>query len=91
MNIIDYIQAHSWLILFLIWGFPLSFYRSKFRKLVYNTTDWKINIKPVFGKEIKVLFGISEVSSDVIKKNRNFYRVYLIIYILLFIIYKITS
>lgn len=91
MNIINYIQTHIWLILFLIWGFPLSYYRSKFRKLIYDTTDWKINIKPIFRKEIKILLGVSKAPSDPIKKYRNFYRVYLVIYLLLFIIYKITS
>ena len=26
-----------WLILFFVWGLPLTFYRSKFRKIVYKT------------------------------------------------------
>lgn len=91
MNLLAYIQDHIWLILFLVWGFPLSFYRSKFRKLVYKTDNWTINIKPVFKKEIKILLGISTVTSTIIIKYRNFYRVYLLVYVLLFVIYKYTS
>jgi peroxiredoxin Q/BCP len=91
MNFISYIRDHIWLILFLVWGFPLSFYRSKFRKLIYNTNDWKINIKPIFKKEIKVLLGVSKGATAIIIRYRNFYRVYLLIYILLFSIYKFIS
>ena len=43
-------------ILLLLWGIPSTFFRSKFRKIVYQTEDWKINIKPVFIKELKGLF-----------------------------------
>ena len=50
---VDLIKEHIWLILFLIWGFPLSYYRSNFRKIVYQTDDWKINIQPLFIKEIR--------------------------------------
>jgi septation ring formation regulator EzrA len=41
------------LIILFIWGFPSTYFRSKFRKIVYQTDDWKINIKPIFLKEIK--------------------------------------
>jgi len=41
----------------MIWGFPLGYYRSKFRKIVYNTDNWIINFKPLFWKELKGLFG----------------------------------
>ncbi len=40
----------------LVWGIPSTFFRSKFRKIVYQTDDWKINIKPIFIKELKGLF-----------------------------------
>ena len=53
----DFILKNIWFILFVIWGLPLSYYRSKFRKMVYQTDSWIINIKPVFFKEIKGLFG----------------------------------
>ena len=53
---IDFISKNIWLILFIIWGLPLTHYRSKFRKIVYQTDNWRINIKPVFWKELKGLF-----------------------------------
>jgi len=91
MQVLAYIQEHIWLILFLVWGFPLSFYRSKFRKLVYDTDHWIINIKPVFIKEIKVLFNISAAATSAIARYRNFYRIYLLVYILLFLAYQFFS
>jgi len=56
-KIMDFLSKNIWLILFVVWGFPLSYYRCKFRKMVYQTDSWLINIKPVFWKEIKGLFG----------------------------------
>ena len=53
----DFITKNIWFILFVIWGLPLGYYRSKFRKIVYQTDSWLINIKPLFLKEIKGLFG----------------------------------
>ena len=53
----DFIKKNIWLILLVLWGLPLSYYRSKFRKIVYQTESWLINIKPYFIKEIKGLFG----------------------------------
>jgi len=82
-----YILQNIWLILFIIWGLPLTFYRSKFRKKVYQTNSWTINIKPVFGKELKALFGNIYPGDSNYLKLRNFYRFYLIVYLLLFIIY----
>ena len=52
----DFILEHGWLILFFVWGLPLTYYRSKFRKLVYQTDHWVINIQPKFIKETKALF-----------------------------------
>ena len=43
-------------VLLVIWGIPSTYFRSKFRKIVYQTDDWKINIKPLFMKELKGLF-----------------------------------
>jgi peroxiredoxin Q/BCP len=91
MQLLTYIQDHIWLILFFAWGLPLSFYRSKFRKLVYNTDHWVINLKPIFIKEIRVLLNLSPPSNAAIKAYRNFYRFYLIIYMLLFLSYLILS
>lgn len=76
-----------WLILFLLWGMPLTYYRSKFRKMVYQTDDWKINIKPLFDRELKALFGNLYPGNKSYLKLRNFYLFYLLIYLVLFIIY----
>lgn len=85
MNIDLY--QHIWFILFVIWGLPLTFYRSKFRKIVYQTSHWTINIKPVFWKEIKALFTNMYPENAAYLKFRNFYRFYLGVYMLLFLVY----
>ncbi len=87
MQIID----HIWLIIFVVWGLPLTFYRSKFRKLVYKTNSWTINIKPLFIKEIKALFGNIYPDNKSYIRFRNFYRFYLLIYITIFILYNLTN
>lgn len=78
-------------IAFLLWGIPSTFFRSKFRKIVYKTDDWKINIKPVFIKELKGLFFNIFPEDDKYIKVRNQYRIYLMVYLLLFIIYILTK
>lgn len=83
----DYILNNIWLILFLAWGLPLTYYRSKFRKIVYQTDNWLINIKPVFWREIKGLFGNIYPDNLKYRRFRNFYLFYLAIYIILFISY----
>lgn len=83
----NFISNNIWLILFVAWGLPLSIYRSKFRKLVYQTDNWIINIKPVFIKELKGLIGNIFPDNLTYRKFRNFYRMYLGIYILLFFLY----
>lgn len=82
-----FLLENIWLILFFAWGLPLTFYRSKFRKIVYQTDSWTINIKPYFGKELKALFGNIYPDNTSYLKLRNFYRFYLIIYLLLFTAY----
>ena len=78
------------LIILFIWGIPSTYFRSRFRKIVYQTDDWKINIKPVFIKELKALFiNVFPDDSEYIK-IRNYYRVYLFIYLIIFILYYIT-
>jgi len=81
------IIENIWLILFIAWGLPLTFYRSKFRKMVYQTESWTINIKPYFWKELKALFGNLYPENKNYLKLRNFYRFYLIVYLLLFTAY----
>jgi peroxiredoxin Q/BCP len=80
-----------WLVLFIAWGLPLTFYRSKFRKIVYQTDHWTINIKPYFWKEIKALFGKVYPDNKNYMKFRNFYRFYLFIYLVLFTSYLTFS
>ena len=80
-----------WLMAFILWGLPLTFYRSRFRKIVYRTTDWKINIKPVFWKEIRALLGNIYPGNMKYIRTRNFYRIYLLVYLLLFTGYSATS
>lgn len=78
-------------ILFIIWSLPLSIYRSRFRKIVYKTNSWTINIKPYFLKELRGLFGNIYPTNENYIKTRNFYRMYLSVYIVLFSIYAFTS
>ncbi len=82
-----FLLKNIWLILFFAWGLPLTYYRSKFRKIVYQTDSWTINIKPVFIKELKALFGSMYPDDANYLKMRNFYRFYLLVYLLLFVSY----
>ena len=84
---IDLVKNNIWLILFFAWGLPLTYYRSKFRKIVYQTDSWTINIKPVFIREIKGLFGNLYPENSDYKKFRNFYLIYLMVYLILFLCY----
>ena len=84
---LNFIKDNIWLILFILWGLPLTYYRSKFRKIVYQTESWTINIKPLFFKEIKALIGNIYPNNSKYKKMRNFYRFYLFIYLVLFLAY----
>jgi len=86
-----FILENIWLIMFFAWGLPLTFYRSKFRKIVYQTDSWTINIKPYFWKELKALFGNIYPDDKNYLKMRNFYRFYLLIYLLLFTSYLTFS
>jgi peroxiredoxin Q/BCP len=83
----DFILEHGWMIIFVIWGLPLTYYRSRFRKMVYETDHWLINIQPKFIKEVKALFGYHKVDDNNFVKQRNFYRFYLLIYLILFVCY----
>ncbi len=81
------ITRNIWLLLFIVWGLPLGYYRSKFRKMVYQTDSWTINVKPVFRTELKGLFGNLFPGNKQYIKFRNFYLFYLIIYAILFVVY----
>lgn len=82
-----FIKENIWLILLVIWGLPMTYYRSKFRKIVYQTEHWTINIKPLFIKETKGLIGNLYPKNKEYLKQRNFYRFYLAIYIVLLLLY----
>ena len=65
----------------IVWGIPSTFFRSKFRKIVYQTDDWKINIKPLFIKELKGLFfNIFPQNKDYIKQEINIDSIWEYIY-----------
>jgi peroxiredoxin Q/BCP len=70
-----------------IWGIPSTYFRNKFRKIVYKTDDWKINIKPLFKKELIGLFSNLYPSNKEYIKTRDYYRIYLFVYIILFLVY----
>ena len=77
------------LIILFIWGAPSTYFRSKFRKIVYKTDDWKINIKPLFIKEIKALIFNIYPENYKYLKIRKYYSFYLMIYLMLFVVYMI--
>ena len=79
------------LIVLFIWGLPSTYFRSNFRKIVYQTDDWKINIKPLFKKEIKCLFVNIFPNNKKYIEARKHYRSYLLVYLVLFIIYSIIN
>ena len=78
-------------ILLILWGIPSTFFRSKFRKRVYQTEDWKINIKPLFTREIKGLLFTLYPEDMTYIKLRNQYRLYLLVYLILFLSYTLVS
>ena len=85
-------SVKSILLIFLfIWGTPSTYFRSKFRKIVYKTDDWKINIKPLFLKEIKALFVNLYPDNKQYLKIRNYYRFYLVTYVIIFAFYFTLS
>ena len=75
-------------VLLLLWGIPSTYFRSKFRKLVYQTEDWKINFQPLFKRELVGLFSNLYPKDPVYLKLRNQYRLYLLVYLVLFLVYS---
>ena len=84
-------EISIWLLLFAAWGLPLTYYRSRFRKIVYQTDSWTINIKPWFVKETQALFGNVYPENREYIRMRNFYRIYLLVYVVLFVFYIILT
>ncbi len=76
-----------WLILFIALGLPLLTYRSKFRKIVYQTDSWVINIKPLFTDELRGLIGSHSVDHPKYKKFRNYYRTFLVLFLITLVFY----
>ena len=68
-------------IILIIWSIPSTYFRSKFRKIVYQTDDWKINIKPLFSNMYP--------DNKEYLKTRNYYQIYLAAYLILFITYQL--
>lgn len=56
----DFIIINIWLLLFVAWGLPLGYYRSKFRKIVYQTDRWTINIRYLFNSQTQAEKHIAE-------------------------------
>lgn len=79
------------LILLILCGILLILYRCKFRKIVYRTDSWTINIKPIFGKEIKAVFGNIFPYDKKYIRMRNVYRIYLLVYLMLFVAFISTG
>ena len=79
------------LVLLILWGIPSTYFRSKFRKIVYQTNDWKINIKPLFKKEIMGLFLNLYPDNKEYIRVRNYYRIYLLIYFVIFLVYYFSK
>ena len=88
---LGWVRVNLWFILFFGWGIPLSYYRSRFRKIVYQTDSWTISIKPVFVKETKALFGNMYPENSEYLRFRNFYRMYLAVYAALFAAWRFLS
>jgi peroxiredoxin Q/BCP len=74
-------------VILIIWGIPSSYFRSKFRKIIYQTDDWKINIKPLFKKEIIGLLSNIYPNNKQYLKARKYYVIYLLVYLFLFLVY----
>ncbi len=74
-------------VILIIWGIPSSYFRSKFRKIIYQTDDWKINIKPLFKKEIVGLLSNIYPNNKQYLKARKYYVIYLLVYLFLFLVY----
>ncbi|MAH82007.1 MAG: hypothetical protein CMC21_01975 [Flavobacteriaceae bacterium] len=74
-------------VILIIWGIPSSYFRSKFRKIIYQTDDWKINIKPLFKKEIVGLLSNIYPNNKQYLKARKYYVIYLLVYFFLFLVY----
>ncbi len=76
------------LVLFLTWAVPLDYFRTKFRMIVYDTTDWKIAIRPVFLREIRALLGLYTSDHPQFIRYRSLYGAYLVCFFILFQLWR---
>lgn len=74
----------SWLILLLV-------HRNKFRRLIYRTNDWRINLRPLNGKEIKGLLGNLYPYDSHYVRSRNIYRLYVLLFGMLFLTTQVVG
>lgn len=72
-------------IAFALWSIPLSWMRTRFRKEVYETTDWKIVLQPKFFREVQVLCGGIDFKN---KKLLFQYRMYLLGFLMIYFVYR---
>ena len=84
---ISLILDNIWLILFVGLALPLLTYRSKFRKIIYQTNSWVINIKPVFTDELRGIIGGLSIDHPKYKRVRDYYRSYLVVYLVMVLFY----
>lgn len=84
---ISFLLDNIWLILFVASGLALLNYRGKFRKIVYQTDSWLINIKPVFANELRGIIGNLCVEHYKYKKYRDYYRGFLVFFVVLLVFY----
>lgn len=79
---------HLWLIFLFVLSVPVLYYRSKFRKIIYQTESWMVILKPSSLKELKAFFGNMYPDNENYLKYRNLYRHYsalLVVFIAFFI------
>ena len=89
MELYQFVRENLWRLLFLMWGWPLFKYRSRFRKKVYQTEDWQINIQPRFLKEGQALLGNLYPEDEENLELRYFNRFYLLVYMGLFLLWNL--
>ncbi len=75
------------IIAFALWSVPLTWLRTRFRKMVYSTDDWKIILKPAVAQEVKVLFGVTPAAN---RKTLLQYRWYLLGFLVIYATYKVV-
>ena len=75
------------LLIIFIYSKPLWFWRYQFRSKVYQEKGWKINFRPWFIKEVSALISNEYFHGKKEIRMANRYRVYLIGYALLWILF----